>query len=87
MSTKQNPTTVLNLAGLWGNGRSVRNFMSRVIKDKESLANKNALYMVAGQSQVDLRDLEAQFLQAMTWLRSALLHMVNGVKQRDKGGL
>ena len=87
MSTKQNPTTVLNLAGLWGNGRSVRNFMSRVIKDKESLANKNALYMVAGQSPFGLRDLKAQLLQAMMWHKSALLCMVNGTKHRAKDGL
>ena len=34
------PTTVLNLAGLWGGSRSPRNWVGRVAPTKEALRNK-----------------------------------------------
>jgi len=97
LSTHSNPTTILNLAGLWGNGRSVRNFMSRVIKDKESLRNKNALYMVAGEdvSQVCLA-VHRQWkkaagerwlvcdLRTYDWWELASRYGNNGLAEKDK---
>lgn len=34
------PTTVINLAGLWGGARSPRNWVTRVASTKEALRNK-----------------------------------------------
>lgn len=38
-------TTVLNLAGLWGGERNMRNWVSRVAPDKETLRTKGGLHM------------------------------------------
>lgn len=42
------PTTVLNLAGLWGNLRSMRKFVGKVAPTKEALKNKGSLHMIHG---------------------------------------
>lgn len=42
------PTTVLNLAGLWGNSRSMRKFVGKVAPTKEALKNKGSLHMIHG---------------------------------------
>ncbi|KAF8881362.1 hypothetical protein BD779DRAFT_1445528 [Infundibulicybe gibba] len=42
------PTTVLNLAGLWGGTRSPRNWVSRVAPSKEALGAKGSLHIIHG---------------------------------------
>lgn len=42
------PTTVLNLAGLWGGSRSMRNWVGKVAPSKEVLRNKGSLHMIHG---------------------------------------
>ncbi|KAJ7025751.1 hypothetical protein C8F04DRAFT_1212780 [Mycena alexandri] len=42
------PTTVLNLAGLWGGQRVVRNWLSRVAPSKDALAGKGSLHLIHG---------------------------------------
>ncbi|KAJ7587346.1 hypothetical protein C8J56DRAFT_827592 [Mycena floridula] len=42
------PATVLNLSGLWGGSRSMRNYVSRVAPTKEVLQNKGSLHMIHG---------------------------------------
>jgi len=42
------PTTVLNLAGLWGGSRSMRNWVDKVAPSKEVLQNKGSLHMIHG---------------------------------------
>ncbi|TFK71505.1 hypothetical protein BDN72DRAFT_817420 [Pluteus cervinus] len=42
------PTTVLNLAGLWGGQRDARNWVSRIAPTKEALKNKGALHLIHG---------------------------------------
>ncbi|KAJ6512630.1 hypothetical protein C8R45DRAFT_856838 [Mycena sanguinolenta] len=42
------PTTVLNLAGLWGGQRVVRNWLSRVAPTKDVLATKGSLHLIHG---------------------------------------
>lgn len=41
-------TTVLNLCGLWGGGRSMRRYVSRIAGTKEQLKNKGSIHMVHG---------------------------------------
>ncbi|KAJ6544976.1 hypothetical protein DFH09DRAFT_990029 [Mycena vulgaris] len=42
------PTTVLNLAGLWGGQRVVRNWLGRVASTKEALKGKGSLHLIHG---------------------------------------
>ncbi|KAF8176161.1 hypothetical protein K438DRAFT_2022684 [Mycena galopus ATCC 62051] len=42
------PTTVLNLAGLWGGQRVVRNWLPRVAPTKDALAGKGSLHLIHG---------------------------------------
>jgi len=42
------PTTVLNLAGLWGGQRVVRNWLSRIAPSKDALAGKGSLHLIHG---------------------------------------
>ncbi|KAK7033660.1 hypothetical protein VNI00_012660 [Paramarasmius palmivorus] len=42
------PATVLNLAGLWGGTRSMRNYVGRIAPSKEVLKNKGSLHMIHG---------------------------------------
>ncbi|KAF8805409.1 hypothetical protein BYT27DRAFT_7213295 [Phlegmacium glaucopus] len=42
------PTTVLNLAGLWGGSRSMRNWVGKVAPTKEVLKNKGSIHMIHG---------------------------------------
>ncbi|KAJ7767190.1 hypothetical protein B0H16DRAFT_1453522 [Mycena metata] len=42
------PTTVLNLAGLWGGQRIVRNWLSRIAPSKDALASKGSLHLIHG---------------------------------------
>jgi len=42
------PTTVLNLAGLWGGTRSMKNYVGRVAPSKEALQAKSSLHMIHG---------------------------------------
>ncbi|KAF8176167.1 hypothetical protein K438DRAFT_1979298 [Mycena galopus ATCC 62051] len=42
------PTTVLNLAGLWGGQRVVRNWLARVAPTKDALAGKGSLHLIHG---------------------------------------
>ncbi|RPD72447.1 hypothetical protein L226DRAFT_573188 [Lentinus tigrinus ALCF2SS1-7] len=42
------PTTVLDLCGLWGGPRQVRNFVPRVITSKEVLKGKGSIHMIHG---------------------------------------
>uniref|UniRef100_A0A8H8CKK1 Uncharacterized protein n=1 Tax=Psilocybe cubensis TaxID=181762 RepID=A0A8H8CKK1_PSICU len=42
------PTTVLNLAGLWGGARSPKNWVGRVAGTKEGLKNKGSLHVIHG---------------------------------------
>ncbi|KAF8150189.1 hypothetical protein B0H34DRAFT_785335 [Crassisporium funariophilum] len=42
------PATVLNLAGLWGGSRSMRNWVGRVASTKEVLKNKGSIHMIHG---------------------------------------
>jgi len=42
------PTTVLNLSGLWGGERSVRNWVIRVAPTKETLKAKGSLHLIHG---------------------------------------
>ncbi|KIK61101.1 hypothetical protein GYMLUDRAFT_43202 [Collybiopsis luxurians FD-317 M1] len=44
----ETPTTVLNLAGLYGGDRSMRKWVGRVAPSKEVLKNKGSLHMVHG---------------------------------------
>ena len=46
---KQFGGCVLNLSGLWGGERDPRNFIVRVIKDKEGVKSKASLHMIHGQ--------------------------------------
>ncbi|RDB29016.1 hypothetical protein Hypma_014971 [Hypsizygus marmoreus] len=48
LSCAETPTTVLNLAGLWGGGRSMRNWVGRVAPTKEVLRCKGSLHMIHG---------------------------------------
>lgn len=41
-------TTVLNLSGLYGGARSMRNYVSRIAPTKAALAGKGSLHMVHG---------------------------------------
>lgn len=41
-------TTVLNLCGLWGGGRSMRRYVSRIAGTKEQLKNKGSIHMIHG---------------------------------------
>ncbi|KAH9824679.1 hypothetical protein DFH28DRAFT_941379, partial [Melampsora americana] len=41
-------TTVLNLSGLYGKERSIRNYVSKVMPTKEILATKKSLHMIHG---------------------------------------
>ncbi|KAF5374535.1 hypothetical protein D9615_009077 [Tricholomella constricta] len=47
-STQLTPTTVLNLAGLWGGSRSPRNWVSRVAPTKEALRTKGSIHLIHG---------------------------------------
>ncbi|KAJ7196771.1 hypothetical protein GGX14DRAFT_375729 [Mycena pura] len=42
------PTTVLNLAGLWGGQRVVRNWLSRIAPTKDALKSKGSLHLIHG---------------------------------------
>ncbi|TFK49805.1 hypothetical protein OE88DRAFT_1713474 [Heliocybe sulcata] len=42
------PTTVLNLCGLWGGSRHVRNWVGRVAPTKEALKAKGSIHMIHG---------------------------------------
>ncbi|KAL0058873.1 hypothetical protein AAF712_014411 [Marasmius tenuissimus] len=42
------PTTVLNLGGLWGGQRSMRNWVDKVLPTKEITKNKGSLHMIHG---------------------------------------
>ncbi|EKM79012.1 hypothetical protein AGABI1DRAFT_75582 [Agaricus bisporus var. burnettii JB137-S8] len=42
------PTTVLNLAGLWGDQRSPRRWVPRVAPTKDALKNKGSLHLIHG---------------------------------------
>ncbi|THV06405.1 hypothetical protein K435DRAFT_789540 [Dendrothele bispora CBS 962.96] len=42
------PTTVLDLAGLWGGSRSMMNYVGRVAPTKEILKNKGSIHMIHG---------------------------------------
>jgi len=42
------PTTVLNLAGLWGGQRVVRNWLPRIAPTKDALAGKGSLHLIHG---------------------------------------
>ncbi|KAK7466196.1 hypothetical protein VKT23_004920 [Stygiomarasmius scandens] len=42
------PTTVLDLAGLWGGSRSMKNYVGRVAPTKEVLKNKGSIHMIHG---------------------------------------
>ncbi|KAG7097731.1 hypothetical protein E1B28_005051 [Marasmius oreades] len=44
----ETPTTVLNLAGLWGGSRSMRNWVDKVLPTKEVLKYKASLHMIHG---------------------------------------
>ncbi|KAF9459974.1 hypothetical protein BDZ94DRAFT_1311931 [Collybia nuda] len=44
----ETPTTVLNLAGLWGGSRDMRNWVGRVAPSKEVLRNKGSIHMLHG---------------------------------------
>ncbi|KAF8072277.1 hypothetical protein FPV67DRAFT_1484715 [Lyophyllum atratum] len=48
LSAPQTPTTVLNLAGLWGGERSPRNWVGRVAGSKEALRDKGSLHLLHG---------------------------------------
>ncbi|KAF8343584.1 hypothetical protein F5887DRAFT_290817 [Amanita rubescens] len=41
-------TTVLNLAGLWGGSRTMRNWVGKVAGTKDALAKKGSLHMIHG---------------------------------------
>ncbi|KAJ6561764.1 hypothetical protein B0H19DRAFT_1209975 [Mycena capillaripes] len=41
-------TTVLNLAGLWGGQRVVRNWLARIAPTKDALANRASLHLIHG---------------------------------------
>ncbi|KAL4245291.1 hypothetical protein ABKN59_009814 [Abortiporus biennis] len=43
------PTTVLNLCGLWGGMRSIKNIVPRVATSKELLRNKGSIHMIHGE--------------------------------------
>ncbi|KAK7027280.1 hypothetical protein VNI00_015369 [Paramarasmius palmivorus] len=43
------PTTALDLAGLWGGARSIRNYVGRVAPSKEVLKNKGSIHMIHGE--------------------------------------
>lgn len=43
------PTTVLNLCGLWGHGRSVRNYMSRLPPNKSVFRNLGSVHLIHGR--------------------------------------
>jgi hypothetical protein len=40
---------VLNLSGLWGGQRQVRNWIDRVAKTKEQLSEKKSLHVIHGE--------------------------------------
>ncbi|KAJ7157635.1 hypothetical protein C8R43DRAFT_997201 [Mycena crocata] len=42
------PTTVMNLAGLWGGQRIIRNWVGRVAPTKEALKNKGSIHLIHG---------------------------------------
>jgi len=42
-------TTVLNLCGLWGGSRSVKNLVGRVAPTKEALKSKGSIHMIHGE--------------------------------------
>ncbi|EIN10092.1 hypothetical protein PUNSTDRAFT_133857 [Punctularia strigosozonata HHB-11173 SS5] len=44
----ETPTTVLNLCGLWGGKRSMRNWVGRVAPTKEVLSKKTSIHMIHG---------------------------------------
>ncbi|KAI5119976.1 hypothetical protein M0805_004355 [Coniferiporia weirii] len=46
--TPDTPATVLNLSGLWGGQRHPRNWLPRVAKTKEALAQKGSLHLIHG---------------------------------------
>ncbi|KAI8451185.1 hypothetical protein BY996DRAFT_7318986 [Phakopsora pachyrhizi] len=41
-------TTVLNLSGLWGDDRNIRNYVSKVAPSKDVLRNKTSVHMIHG---------------------------------------
>ncbi|KAG0150784.1 hypothetical protein CROQUDRAFT_652032 [Cronartium quercuum f. sp. fusiforme G11] len=41
-------TTVLNLCGLWGGERSIRNYVAKVAPSKDVLRNKSSIHMIHG---------------------------------------
>ncbi|ESK83222.1 hypothetical protein Moror_3279 [Moniliophthora roreri MCA 2997] len=43
------PTTVFDLAGLWGGSRSMRNYVGRVAPSKDVLKNKGSIHMIHGE--------------------------------------
>ncbi|KAJ6620024.1 hypothetical protein B0H10DRAFT_2163647 [Mycena sp. CBHHK59/15] len=48
LSSSLAPTTVLNLSGLWGGQRVVRNWLGRIAPTKEALKNKGSLHLIHG---------------------------------------
>ncbi|PPQ66901.1 hypothetical protein CVT24_008516 [Panaeolus cyanescens] len=46
--SSQYPSTVLNLAGLWGGSRSMRAVVGRLAPTKEALKNRASLHMIHG---------------------------------------
>lgn len=48
LSSQETPTTILNLPGLWGGGRSMRRYVGRIAGTKEQLRNKGSIHMMHG---------------------------------------
>ncbi|KAG6917723.1 hypothetical protein DXG01_001374 [Tephrocybe rancida] len=48
ISSPQSPTSILNLAGLWGGARSPRNWVPRVAPSKEALKHKGSIHLTHG---------------------------------------
>jgi len=47
-SSPAHQTAVLNLSGLWGGGRIIRNWVSRIAPSKEALAKKGSVHFIHG---------------------------------------
>ncbi|KAF8637077.1 hypothetical protein AX17_003077 [Amanita inopinata Kibby_2008] len=48
LSSTDVPTTVINLAGLWGGSRHMRNWVGRVAPTKEMLQKKGSIHLIHG---------------------------------------
>ncbi|KAG6812673.1 hypothetical protein H0H92_001431 [Tricholoma furcatifolium] len=48
LTSLESPTTVLNLAGLWGGSRTPRNWVARVAPTKDALKHKGSIHLIHG---------------------------------------